>query len=356
MFWCYDVECCYWFMNFYSAIFRHLGVFLMKSRKEKHKIHVMDDTFSSRMDDESWENDNSGCRNSDDSCTEEDVETETNNGSKDNDSSTEDDVEESSSDEEPEFTVVESPGGKTKLWKPLVPKEYMPDLKKAYDSIDEAVEVYKLYAEKAGFGVRKNTTSYFGDKTLKTRTNKYDMVFVPFTAIDNHKRSITVGAGLLSNETIESYKWLLEAFLKAHKKEPTLVLTDQDAAIKQAVQDVLPRSKHRWCMWHIMKKLQKKVPNDFWMNSDFKKEFNKLVWNVYLEPEEFEMEWNVMIKKYKLHKKRCMEVKEGCQVVMISHLDKENRFKTTCKVCLLITERSVQSLMINYIYLDHYER
>ncbi|KAI3792533.1 hypothetical protein L2E82_06415 [Cichorium intybus] len=95
------------------------------------------------MDDESWENDNSGCRNSDDSCTEEDVETETNNGSKDNDSSTEDDVEESSSDEEPEFTVVESPGGKTKLWKPLVPKEYMPDLKKAYDSIDEAVEVYK---------------------------------------------------------------------------------------------------------------------------------------------------------------------------------------------------------------------
>ncbi|KAI3689304.1 hypothetical protein L2E82_47258 [Cichorium intybus] len=41
------------------------------------------------MDDESWENDNRGCSNSDDSFTEEDVETETNNGSKDNDSSTE---------------------------------------------------------------------------------------------------------------------------------------------------------------------------------------------------------------------------------------------------------------------------
>ncbi|KAI3524121.1 hypothetical protein L1887_02773 [Cichorium endivia] len=67
----------------------------------------MDDTGISRMDDDSLENDNRGCSNSDDSCTEEDVETETNNGSKDNDSWTEDDVEESSSDEEP--AVVESP-------------------------------------------------------------------------------------------------------------------------------------------------------------------------------------------------------------------------------------------------------
>ncbi|KAI3724664.1 hypothetical protein L2E82_36449 [Cichorium intybus] len=70
----------------------------------------MDDTCSSRMDDDSWENVNRGYSNSDDSCTAEDVETETNNGSKNKDSWTEDDVEESSSDEEPEFTVVESPG------------------------------------------------------------------------------------------------------------------------------------------------------------------------------------------------------------------------------------------------------
>ncbi|KAI3781102.1 hypothetical protein L2E82_11103 [Cichorium intybus] len=27
------------------------------------------------------------------------------------------------------------------------------------------------------------------------RTNKYQMIFVPFTAIDHHKKSVTVGAG-----------------------------------------------------------------------------------------------------------------------------------------------------------------
>ncbi|KAI3496328.1 hypothetical protein L1887_38685 [Cichorium endivia] len=91
------------------------------------------------------------------------------------------------------------------------------------------------------------------------RTNKYQMIFVPFTAIDHHKKSVTVGAGLLSNETIESYCWLLKAFLKAHGKQPTIVLTDQDPAIKQAVQ---------------------LVSADLIKNTDFRKRFNKLVWDI----------------------------------------------------------------------------
>ncbi|KAL7608522.1 hypothetical protein Lser_V15G11935 [Lactuca serriola] len=76
------------------------------------------------------------------------------------------------------------------------------------------------------------------------QTNKYRMFFVPFTAIDHHKKSVTVGSGLLSNESIESYSWLLKAFLKTDGKEPTLVLTDQDAAIKQVVENVFHNSKH----------------------------------------------------------------------------------------------------------------
>ncbi|GKB25863.1 protein FAR1-related sequence 5 [Tanacetum coccineum] len=51
------------------------------------------------------------------------------------------------------------------------------------------------------------------DVTFKT--NKYKMVFIPFTAIDNHKNCVTVAAGLLKNETTKSYIWLLKAFMKA---------------------------------------------------------------------------------------------------------------------------------------------
>ena len=62
---------------------------------------------------------------------------------------------------------------------------------------------------------------------------RYKMVFVPFTAVDHHKKSITVGVGLLSRETIESYEWLFKDLLRDHEgKAPKIVLTDQDAAIK----------------------------------------------------------------------------------------------------------------------------
>ncbi|KAI3736825.1 hypothetical protein L2E82_26812 [Cichorium intybus] len=49
--------------------------------------------------------------------------------------------------------VIESPGGKTKLWQPVLPKEYMVDVKATFESLDDAINMYKLYAEKAGFDV-----------------------------------------------------------------------------------------------------------------------------------------------------------------------------------------------------------
>lgn len=85
------------------------------------------------------------------------------------------------------------------------------------------------------------------------------MVFVPFTGIDNHKRCVTFGAGLLANETTESYVWLLKSFLRAFGKQPRMVVTDQDAAIRNAVNYVFSQSRHRLCMWHINKKLSDKV-------------------------------------------------------------------------------------------------
>ncbi|XP_023761460.1 protein FAR1-RELATED SEQUENCE 5-like [Lactuca sativa] len=71
------------------------------------------------------------------------------------------------------------------------------------------------------------------------RTNKYSLVFVPFTVINHHKSSVTVGVGLSSTEDVDSYKWLLEQFMKVHSnKQSLLVLTDQDATLKQAVESV----------------------------------------------------------------------------------------------------------------------
>ena len=87
------------------------------------------------------------------------------------------------------------------------------------------------------------------------------MVFIPFTGIDNHKKCVTFGAGMLAKEDISSYKWLLNEFKNAFLREPKVVLTDQDPSMKVAVSDVFKTARHRLCMWHIMEKVPVKVKN-----------------------------------------------------------------------------------------------
>ncbi|XP_024966005.1 protein FAR1-RELATED SEQUENCE 5-like [Cynara cardunculus var. scolymus] len=122
------------------------------------------------------------------------------------------------------------------------------------------------------------------------RTNKHVMIFVLFVAIDNHKKSVVVRAALIHNESVVDYTWVLKAFVKAHGRQPCFVITDQCALMKQAIPIAFPESRHRLCMWHITKKVKSK----------FVSEFNKLVWNVHLGPNEFEMQWNNLIEFYGL--------------------------------------------------------
>ncbi|CAI9259226.1 unnamed protein product [Lactuca saligna] len=132
------------------------------------------------------------------------------------------------------------------------------------------------------------------------RTNRYNMIFVPFTTINNHDKTINVGAGLISDETIESYSWLLEAFLSSHKKKPTMILSDMDAALSCSIAKVFEGCTHRLCMWHIMSKIPSKIEADLVSNTDFKKRINQLVWNMNIKPSEFENKWDLMLNEFHL--------------------------------------------------------
>nr|KAJ0224749.1 hypothetical protein LSAT_V11C100008110 [Lactuca sativa] len=145
----------------------------------------------------------------------------------------------------------------------------------------------------------------FGDVISLDATfsmNKYDMVFVSFTGIDNHKKCVTFGAGLLSKEDGVSYEWLLRAFLKAFRKQPQLVLSDQDPTLKKAIDKVFPLAHHRLCMWHITKKLPNKILSieDVTTNQKFRKHFHSIIWNSKLEPHEFENVWRQMLEEFKI--------------------------------------------------------
>ncbi|GKG30124.1 protein FAR1-related sequence 5, partial [Tanacetum coccineum] len=46
--------------------------------------------------------------------------------------------------------------------------------------------------------------------------------------------------------------------MKAFGKAPSIVVTDQDGAIRNAIEAEFGGSKHRLCMWHITQKLPAK--------------------------------------------------------------------------------------------------
>ncbi|GKB24894.1 protein FAR1-related sequence 5 [Tanacetum coccineum] len=170
----------------------------------------------------------------------------------------------------------------------------------SFDYLVENAELTTIFwaDEVSKYNYREFSDVVSFDATFKT--NKYKMVFVPFTAIDNHRKCITVAAGLLKNETTKSYIWLLKAFMKAFGKAPSIVVTDQDAAMRNAIEAEFDGSKHRLCMWHITQKLPAKICAKIYDETDFKEKLNKIVWNMYIGPEEFEYKWGKLMEEFKL--------------------------------------------------------
>ncbi|KAL9689512.1 hypothetical protein QQ045_009898 [Rhodiola kirilowii] len=82
---------------------------------------------------------------------------------------------------------------------------------------------------------------------------------VSFDATYKTNKSVTLAAGLISKEDVDSYTWLLTCYKNFVVRDPSVIVTDQDAAMKVAISRVFLTSRHRFCMWHITEKLQSKA-------------------------------------------------------------------------------------------------
>lgn len=72
--------------------------------------------------------------------------------------------------------------------------------------------------------------------------------FVIFFGVNHHNQTIVFATGLITNETEETYVWLLEQFVDAMKgNTPSCVITDGDIAMKNAIRKVFPNAHHRLC-------------------------------------------------------------------------------------------------------------
>ncbi|XP_062103335.1 protein FAR-RED IMPAIRED RESPONSE 1-like [Humulus lupulus] len=79
---------------------------------------------------------------------------------------------------------------------------------------------------------------------------------------------------------------------------PNAIITDQDKAMKKAIEIVFPQSRHRWCLWHIMKKMPEKL-SGYQSYKPIKKALKKCVYNS-LTKEEFEKTWGLFISDFNL--------------------------------------------------------
>ncbi|KAL4556701.1 hypothetical protein LXL04_034858 [Taraxacum kok-saghyz] len=153
---------------------------------------------------------------------------------------------------------------------------------------EEGKRNYMTFADAVGF-----------DATY--RTNKYMMVFVPFTGIDNHKKCVTFVAGLLCSESKEAYQWLLTCFKNTFGTEPKILMTDQDPTVKEVIPEVFSEAvRHRYCMWHISQKFTKNLGTQL-SKTDVLNRLNDLIWDERLTLYKFEKGWQSIMDDYDLH-------------------------------------------------------
>ncbi|XP_027079924.2 protein FAR1-RELATED SEQUENCE 5-like [Coffea arabica] len=172
--------------------------------------------------------------------------------------------------------------------------DYDPGLFYKYD-VDDEKQLFSIF-----WADSKSRADYafFGDVlalNTKFRKNAYGKPFIILAGLNNHYQTTVFGCALLGDETAETYVWLLETFLDAmNHKAPVSVITDGDKAIEEAIEKIFPTSQHRICHWHLYKDAVA-IAGDSSFGPDFKKCMEE-----NLNPDEFEVAWIKLMKKYGL--------------------------------------------------------
>ncbi|PIN00367.1 hypothetical protein CDL12_27133 [Handroanthus impetiginosus] len=144
-------------------------------------------------------------------------------------------------------------------------------------------------------GMSRAQFKMFGDVLLfdsTYKTNAYRFPLVMFCGVDNHFKTCVFGAAILYNETVESYRWLLQKFKEAVGSAPLCVLTDQDAAMRAAIKFEYPEAKHRICSWHLERNALRNVGK-----RRFVADFGDLITTNY-NVDDFEIAWQNLVQKH----------------------------------------------------------
>src|SRR6266496_5827830 len=129
------------------------------------------------------------------------------------------------------------------------------------------------------------------------KTNRYQMPLSLFLVIDNNTKSRLIAQALVSDETVESYKWILECTKNATMTEPLVFVTDADPTIDAVIVQIYEATHSIHCIFHISKNLPKNV------KSKLGDQYENFVQSFFscrnsLCEELFYEKWSKLIEKY----------------------------------------------------------
>ncbi|KAL6638255.1 hypothetical protein ACP70R_025827 [Stipagrostis hirtigluma subsp. patula] len=105
--------------------------------------------------------------------------------------------------------------------------------------------------------------------------------------------------GLLSDESTESFLWLFRSWLTCMKgRPPNAIVTDESAALKAAVREVFPDTRHRISDWHVVRSISEKLGESAECET-IKTELETAIYDS-LKVDEFEARWKNLIDRYGL--------------------------------------------------------
>lgn len=143
--------------------------------------------------------------------------------------------------------------------------------------------------------------SCFGDAiTFDTsfHIHQCKIPFASFTGMNHHGQPVLFGCALLFNESDAAYVWLFQTWLQAMSgRLPISIMTEPDRYVQMAVAQVLPATRHRYCMWSIFRETEDNLAIVYQSYPTFETEFRKCV-NESERIEEFESRWESLLGHY----------------------------------------------------------
>ncbi|KAL2905298.1 Protein FAR-RED IMPAIRED RESPONSE 1 [Bienertia sinuspersici] len=184
-------------------------------------------------------------------------------------------------------------------------------------------------------------------------TNHYELPFANFVGVNHHGQTILLGCTLVRNEDTKTYKWVMQEWLECMGGvQPGGIITDKSVPMAKAIQKVLPHIRHRFCVWHILSKVSRKLLAVKKVGEVHKKMKDVVYDSLFIE--EFESRWIELIRSFKLEGNE--NVNHSREVLPKKYTDaKFKEVQTECLALIYVlpgTEVQLSKIVTEYTLID----